>query len=303
MSDSPDKMKVAILGSGNIGTDLLVKVLRSPWLECSLFVGRNLHSPGMVKAHSMGVPISDRSIDAILDNPECCELVFDATSASDHKRHWPLLSELDIRTIDLTPSKVGKMCIPAVNLEECLDSRNVNMVSCGGQTSIPLAYAIGQTLQAKYVEVVSSIASRSAGSATRINLDEYIETTEQGLAAFSGCDRTKVILNLNPAEPCVDMQTTISVLADKPDLARVIPAVEAMVARIQQYVPGYQLLVKPRMETNRIVTMVKVQGAGDYLPRYAGNLDIINCAALAAAEAFASRRYSSPAPSRDSRHE
>ena len=289
-----EKMRVAILGSGNIGTDLLVKVLRSSYLECSLFIGRNLSSPGMAKANSLGVPISDRSIEAILQDPDCCDLVFDATSAIDHKRHWPLLQKLGKRAIDLTPSNLGMKCVPAVNLEECLDCDNVNMISCGGQTSIPLAWVIGQTQQdVEYIEVVSSIASRSAGPATRINLDEYIETTESGLRMFSGCPRTKVILNLNPAQPCVDMQTTISAKLPDPDLQKLIPAVEAMIAEIQGYVPGYHLIVAPRVESNRIVMMVKIQGLGDYLPRYAGNLDIINCAALAAGEAFARHHLAS----------
>lgn len=295
-----EKMRVAILGSGNIGTDLLVKVLRSPHLECALFIGRNLSSPGMAKASALGVPISDQSIDAIVRNPDCCELVFDATSAIDHKRHWPLLEKLGKRVIDLTPAKLGVMCIPAVNLAEALECSNVNMISCGGQTSIPLAHVVGKTQgQVDYIEVVSSIASRSAGPATRINLDEYIETTELGLRTFSGCARTKVILNLNPAQPCIDMQTTISAQVSRPDLELLVPAVQAMVATIQQYVPGYQLLVPPTLETNRIVMMVKVQGLGDYMPRYAGNLDIINCAALATAEAFARHRTSSvPSPSK-----
>jgi len=293
MSYTADKMKIAILGSGNIGTDLLVKVLRSPHLECAMFIGRNLASPGMAKANSLGVPISDRSIDAIIQNPDCCELVFDATSAIDHKRHWPILKALGKRVIDLTPSNLGMKCVPAVNLEQCVDCDNVNMISCGGQTSIPLAHAIAQTQQeVEYIEVVSSIASRSAGPATRINLDEYIETTESGLTMFSGCVRTKVILNLNPAQPCVDMQTTISAKVGNPDLTKLNSAVEAIIARVQQYVPGYHMIVAPRVETNRIVMMVKVQGLGDYLPRYAGNLDIINCAALAAAEAFARHHLS-----------
>lgn len=296
MADRPDRMKVAILGSGNIGTDLLIKLLRSPRLECALFIGRNLSSPGMAKANSLGVPISDRSIDAILANPECCELVFDATSALDHKRHWPVLQRLGKRVIDLTPSKIGEMCVPAVNLRACLDAPNVNMVSCGGQASIPLAHVIGEVhRQVQYIEVVSSIASRSAGPATRINLDEYVETTEHGLRLFSGCDRTKVILNLNPAQPCIDMQTTISALVREPDLDRLTREVAQMVDRIRAYVPGYRLLMPPILENNRIVMMVKVQGLGDYLPRYAGNLDIINCAAVAAAEAFAGHRLSGDA--------
>lgn len=290
MGHEMPRLKVAILGSGNIGTDLMIKVLRSRQMECALFIGRNLASPGMAKASGLGVKISDRSIDAIVQDPGCCDLVFDATSALDHARHWPILQRLGKRVIDMTPAKLGRMCVPAVNLDQCLTEQNVNMVSCGGQASIPLAHVIGQVHgQVDYLEVVSSIASRSAGPATRLNLDEYVETTEKGLALFSGCPRTKVILNLNPAQPCIDMQTAISARVREPDLPRLKTAVEQMVARIRTYVPGYELIVPPAWEKNRIVMVVKVQGLGDYLPRYAGNLDIINCAALAAAEAFAAR--------------
>jgi acetaldehyde dehydrogenase (acetylating) len=283
-----DKIKVAILGSGNIGTDLLIKSLRSPYLEPTLFIGRNLNSAGMVKAHGLGVPISDKSIDAIIANPDCCDLVFDATSASDAKRHWPILEKLGKTVIDMTPAKIGPMCIPAVNLEGSSASGNVNMVTCGGQASIPIAYAIGQTQKdIQYIEVVSSIASRSAGPATRINIDEYIETTESAIQGFSGCSNTKAILILNPAQPCIDMQTTIFARVPNPDIKALRTAVDAIVAKIQEYVPGYQIVTAPILENDRIVVMVKVQGLGDYLPRYAGNLDIINCAAIAAAEEFA----------------
>ena len=204
------KLKVAILGSGNIGTDLLIKVLRSSYLDCSVFIGRNLGSPGMAKAQSLGVKVSADSIDYIVKNPDCCELVFDATSAQDHIHHWSILQKLKKVVIDLTPAKIGNMCVPAVNIEECLNQQNVNMVTCGGQASIPIAYAIGQTQKdVDYIEVISSIASRSAGPATRINLDEYIHTTEQGVQSFSKAKRAKAILNLNPALPCINMQTTI----------------------------------------------------------------------------------------------
>lgn len=289
------KVKVAILGSGNIGTDLLIKILRSPYLECSLFIGRKLGSQGMAKAMSLGVQISDQSINAILQEPDCCEIVFDATSAEDHKRHWPLLNELGKTVIDLTPAKLGRMCIPAVNLDECLEFRNVNMVSCGGQVSIPLAHTIGQTHeQVEYIEVVSTIASRSAGPGTRINLDEYIGTTENGLQAFSGSKSTKAILNLNPAEPPIDMQTTVFAKVNAPNMKELTKAVDKMVKKIQTYVPGYQLIIPPTLENDRIVIMVKVQGMGDYLQKYAGNLDIINCAALITAEAFAKRWVLAP---------
>lgn len=288
MNNISKKLKVAILGSGNIGTDLLVKVLRSPFLTCSLFIGRNLSSRGMSKAIALGVPVSDLSIDAIIKNPDCCNLVFDATSALHHKHHAKILDELGKFVIDLTPARVGIMSIPAVNLQECLNYRNVNMVTCGGQASIPLAYVIGQIHEeVNYIEVVSTIASRSAGPATRVNIDEYIETTEEGIRSFSGCKNAKAILNLNPAQPCIDMQTTVFAKVEKPEMERLKKAIDTMVKRIQNYVPGYQLIVPPVLDNNRIVIMVRVKGLGDYLPSYAGNLDIINCAAIAVAEEYA----------------
>lgn len=285
------KLKVAILGSGNIGTDLLVKTLRSPYLECTIFIGRNFASPGMVKASGLGVRISDRSIDAIVHDPAVCDLVFDCTSAVDAKRHWSILEKLGKTVVDLTPAKIGMMCVPAVNLQECLRSQNVNMITCGGQASIPLAHQIGLIHpDAEYIEVVSSIASRSAGPATRLNIDEYVETTEGAVRTFAGCRKSKSILILNPATPCIDMQTTIFAKIDNPDIGKLTHAVKEMVAKVQKYVPGYQLILPPTLEGGRVVIMVRVQGRGDYLPVFAGNLDIINCAAIAAAEAFAGSR-------------
>ncbi|MDF2472492.1 MAG: acetaldehyde dehydrogenase [Anaerocolumna sp.] len=282
------KLKVAILGSGNIGTDLLVKAQRSPYLECTMFIGRKLASPGMAKANSLGVRISDQSIEAITNNPDCCDLVFDATSAVDHLRHAPILEQLGKLVIDLTPAKVGQICVPAVNLTSCLQYTNVNMVTCGGQASTPLAFAIGKTQQnIDYIEVISSIASRSAGPATRANLDEYISTTESAIRNFSGCRRAKAILNLNPAQPCINMQTTVFAKVENPDLEKLNPVLQEVISTVQKYVPGYQLIVPPTIENGRIVLMVRVLGVGDYLPSYAGNLDIINCAAIAMAEEYA----------------
>lgn len=287
------KLKVAILGSGNIGTDLLVKVLRSPYLECTLFIGRNISSAGMIKASGLGVKISALSIQAILNDPDCCDLVFDATSARDHIQHWALLENLGKFVIDMTPARIGKMCVPSVNLESIGDYKNINMVSCGGQAAIPMAYLIGQVHQEEvdYIEVVSSIAARSAGPATRANIDEYIETTEEAIKSFSGAVKTKAILNLNPAQPCIDMQTTIFAKVQEPSINKLCVLTEEMVLKIQSYVPGYQLVVPPTIENDRIVIMVKVKGLGDYLPRYAGNLDIINCAAVATAEFYARKCF------------
>ncbi|MHA8083444.1 acetaldehyde dehydrogenase (acetylating) [Aquirufa sp. A-Brett2-15D] len=281
------KLRVAILGSGNIGTDLLIKIQRSESLECVMFIGRNLSSPGMAKALSLGIKVSDESINAIVKNSELVDLVFDATSAKDAKVHWEILNKLGKIVVDMTPAKLGVFCIPAVNLDEVLEHRNVNMITCGGQASIPVAHVIGKTQKnVKYIEVVSSIASRSAGPATRLNLDEYVETTEDAIKHFSNVSRTKVILNLNPAIPCIDMQTTIFAQVDNPDMDYLQTEIDEMIKKIQEYVPGYSLLVPPVFENGRIVIMVKVQGLGDYLPKYAGNLDIINCAAIAVAERF-----------------
>ena len=282
------KKRVAIIGSGNIGTDLLIKIQRSSYLECVLFIGRNLSSPGMAKAISLGVKVSDESIQAIIKDPDCCDIVFDATSAKDAIHHWEILEKLGKIVIDMTPAKLGGLCIPAVNMDESIILKNINMITCGGQASIPIAYLIGKLHKdIEYIEVVSSIASKSAGPATRLNLDEYIETTELGVKLFSNVKNAKAILNLNPAEPCIDMQTTIFAKLDNPKIDELKIEVDKMITSIKKYVPGYQLLVEPIYENGKIVVMIKVQGLGDYLPKYAGNLDIINCAAVAVAEQFA----------------
>lgn len=282
------KSRVAIIGSGNIGTDLLVKIRRSELLDCTLFVGRSMESKGIKFAVALGVKVSDGSIEAISADPDCCDLVFDATSAADHLNNWPVLQTLGKRVIDMTPSRVGEMLVPAVNIESLGSAQNVNMVSCGGQASLPIAYAISQVQKnVTCFEVVSSIASKSAGPATRINIDEYVDTTEKALRRFTGCENTKAILILNPAEPPIHMQTTISAQVEAPDIEAVRERTREIVKSIQRYVPGYQLIVPPVYEHDRIIAMVKVTGLGDYLPSFAGNLDIINCAAIAAAEHFA----------------
>jgi len=293
------KLRVAILGSGNIGTDLLFKTQRSERLECSVFIGRNLASAGITRARKLGVPVSSEGIEYLVKNPDCCDLLFDATSAAAHFLHAPILSRLGIIALDLTPAKIGKMCIPAVNLQECLQEENLNMVTCGGQASIPVAYAIGQTQKdVDYIEVISSIASRSAGPATRINLDEYIHTTESGIQHFSGAKRCKAILNLNPANPCINMQTTILAKVANPNIEKLTPVLNDIVETIRGYVPGYELLLGPTIENDRIVVTVRVKGRGDYLPEYAGNLDIINCAAIGMAEKYAENweKVSAPQP-------
>ena len=282
------KAKVAIIGSGNIGTDLLIKVMRSPYLECTAFIGRKLYSSGMMKAQSLKIPVSAEGIRYIENNPSCCDIVFDATSSSAHIEHASILAKLNKFVIDLTPAKIGKMCVPVVNMADAVITNNVNMITCGGQASVPIVHAISLTHdEIDYIEVVSSIASRSAGPATRLNLDEYIHTTEHAISVFSGANNTKVILNLNPAQPCINMQTTVFAKVKNPNIERLNSVVKTVAARVQQYVPGYEIIVSQMMDNGRIVIMVRVKGLGDYLPEYAGNLDIINCAALAVAEKYA----------------
>ncbi len=282
------KYRIAILGSGNIGTDLLIKIQRSNNLECVAFIGRSQNSRDMLKAIEMGVTSSDKSINYIINHPSEIDLVFDATSAKDHKLHAPIFKKLGVRCIDLTPAKIGPMCVPSVNSKECLNEANINMISCGGQASIPIAKALSRIHKnIEYIEVVSSIASRSAGPATRLNLDEYIKTTEVGVKHFSGAKKTKAILVLNPAVPSIDMKTTILAKIDNPNMKAIKLEVAIMTKKIQAYVPGYELVLAPLFENNRVVVMFKVRGLGDYLPEYAGNLDIINCAAIAMAEEYA----------------
>lgn len=284
-------MRVAIIGTGNIGTDLLLKVQRSPLLRCALFAGRNLESPGMRTARDLGVPVSDRSIDAVLERADELDLVFDATSALHATRHWALLEPLGIPVIDLTPAKLGEMCIPALNLADCATQPNLCMVTCGGQAAVPLADCVARTQQhVEYVEIVSTSASRSVGPATRINIDEYLATTEAAVRRFTGVRRAKTILVVNPSRPPITMQNTVFAKAGDVDLDALGDAVDEMVRRVQRYVPGYRLVVPPLYENGRIAMTVQIWGAGDYLPAYAGNLDIITCAAVAAAEERARAR-------------
>jgi acetaldehyde dehydrogenase len=285
------KLRAAVLGSGNIGTDLAIKLRKSARLDCAALIGRSLGSAGLARAQAEGIPVSANGVDHILSNPDQFDIVFDATSAAAHHQHAPALEAAGMLVIDMTPAKRGGFCVPSVNLDQSLDTLNVNMVTCGGQASSPIAYALGLTHDdIDYVEVVSSIASRSAGPATRSNLDEYIHTTEGAIKQFSGARRSKAILNLNPAVPCIHMQTTVFALVQDPNIEAFTSKLKEIVADIQRYIPGYQVLVWPKLDNGRVVTMVRVTGSGDYLPAYAGNLDIINCAAIAVAEEYAGRR-------------
>lgn len=276
------KIKVAILGTGNIGTDLLLKSLKRDFIEVVAFVGRRLDSDGMTIAKSKSVFVSDKGISYFIDNPNCCDVVFDCTSAEDAIQHADVFRQQGIKVIDLTPAKVGDMCVPDINSEIILTDDNVNMVTCGGQASLPMLNLLSKYSKGlEYIEVVSQIASNSAGMATRINIDNYIQTTQKAITKFTGCSNNKVILNLNPAIPHVDMQTTMFVKAREIDFDGLREKILDKIEELKTYVPYYELVMPPTMNSNGVVVMsIKVKGTGDYLPEYAGNLDIINCAAI-----------------------
>jgi acetaldehyde dehydrogenase len=280
------KIKVAILGTGNIGTDLLFKALRSGFIDVVAFVGRRLDSDGINIAKSKGVLVSDQGIEYFKANPNCCDVVYDCTSALDAIQHAKVFKEQGIKVIDLTPAKVGDMCVPDVNSEIILTDDNVNMITCGGQASMPMLHLISKHCKGlEYIEIVSQIASKSAGMATRINVDNYIKTTKKAITKFTGCQNTKVILNLNPAEPCVDMQTTIFIKTKDIQFANLTEEITEKIQELKTYIQHYELVLPPTMNENGIVVLsIKVKGAGDYLPEYAGNLDIINCAAIKVTE-------------------
>ena len=285
------KLKAGIIGTGNIGTDLLIKIQRSKYLECGIFTGRNPESDGLKRATAMDVPTSSESIKAISENPECCEIVFDATSAGAHIEHSKILKKLKKFAIDMTPSRVGKMCIPLINMEECLKAENINMISCGGQDTTPIVKAIADVHpETQYVEIVAHIASKSAGMGTRDNIDEYTQTTCDGIKDFTKVPKVKAIIILNPAEPPIIMHNTIFAQIRNPKLKLLKSRIVFVVNKIRQYVPGYRLTLGPIFENGRLTVMNEVVGSGDYLPKYAGNLDIINCAAITVAEEYAKRK-------------
>ncbi len=285
-----NRIKVGIIGTGNIGTDLLIKVLKSDYLDCGIFAGHNPSSKGIRIAEELGVATTFESIHYIEEHPDCCEIVFDATSARAHLYHAPILKSLGKYVIDLTPAQVGRFCVPVLNLEEILQTDNVNMITCGGQAMVPIAAAItGVHPDTKYLEIVATIASRSAGTGTRANIDEFTQTTRNALTDFTGVKNAKAIIVLNPAEPPLTMRNTLYALIDNPDMPRIGEAVRSMEKRIRQYVPGYSVTVGPVLEDGRVITTVQVIGSGDYLPAYAGNLDIITCASVKVAEEYAKK--------------
>jgi len=286
-----NKVKVGIIGTGNIGTDILLKLQRSDVLECGIFTGRNPDSKGIKIANQMGIFTSIDSIHAIEENPKCCDIVFDATSASVHRINAPILKKLHKFAIDLTPACVGKMCIPVLNMEECMYEDNVNLITCGGQATVPIAYAISQVHpDTKYIEIVATIASKSAGAGTRNNIDEFTQATKDAILKFTNVKNAKAIIILNPAEPPITMHNTLYALIDNPNMDKLHKNIQEIENKIRQYVPGYKVILGPIYENGRVVVSLQVVGLGDYLPKYSGNLDIITCAAIEIAEHYAIKR-------------
>lgn len=277
-----DKVKVAIIGPGNIGSDLMYKIMRSQYLEMTLMTGRS-ESEGIKRAKKLGFRTSIEGVNAILADKDI-KIVFDATGAAPHLQHAPLLKEAGKIAIDLTPAAVGPYVVPCVNLAEVKAEPNLNMVTCGGQATVPIVYAVSRVAGAKYAEIVSCISSRSAGHGTRRNIDEFTQTTAKALEVIGGAKRGKAIIVLNPAEPPIIMTNTIYVQVENPDEDAIRNSIGAMVKEIQAYVPGYQLRVPPIIDGDKVTTIIQVEGAGDFLPKYTGNLDIINAAAVATAE-------------------
>ncbi|WP_175870062.1 acetaldehyde dehydrogenase (acetylating) [Burkholderia sp. BCC0397] len=310
MNSIDEKHAVAIIGSGNIGTDLMVKIFRyGKHLKMGAFVGIDPESDGLKRAERMGVSTVTTGIDGLLAHPDFGSIryAFDATSAGAHAKHEQLLRPHGVRVIDLTPAAIGPFVVPAVNIDQHLDAPNVNMVTCGGQATIPMVAAVSRVAPVEYAEIVASISSRSAGPGTRANIDEFTETTSSAIVQVGGAKAGKAIIVLNPAEPPLIMRDTVYCLVPgDADQAAIVESVEQMAASVRSYVPGYRLKqvvlfdafngrmpqepAAPRAPRLKVSVFLEVEGAGHYLPSYAGNLDIMTSAALATAERIAARQ-------------
>ncbi|AYA75611.1 acetaldehyde dehydrogenase (acetylating) [Bacillus sp. Y1] len=288
------KVKVAILGSGNIGTDLMMKLGRSEVLELTTVIGIDPDSDGLRKARELGYETIDSGINGFLERPELADIVFDATSAKAHIRHAKLLREAGKQVLDLTPAAVGPLVVPPVNIKEHVDADNINLITCGGQATIPMVHAIHSVQPVEYAEIVATISSKSAGPGTRANIDEFTETTARGIEKIGGARVGKAIIILNPAEPPIMMRDTIHVLVKggQVDEEGITRSIKEMEKQVQEYVPGYKLRQEPIFNGNHVTVFIEVEGAGDYLPKYSGNLDIMTAAAVKVAEEWAKRKIS-----------
>lgn len=280
-----EKIKVGIIGPGNIGSDLMYKVMKSKYLQMRLMTGI-VESEGIKRAAALGFKTSIKGVDAVAEDREI-RFVFDATSAKAHIHNSAVLKAAGKIAIDMTPAAVGPYVVPCVNLDKLTDEVDFNMVTCGGQATVPIAYAINRAADVEYVEIVSCISSKSAGPGTRANIDEFTETTSKALRVVGGADRSKAIIVLNPAEPPLMMTNTVYALVKNPDVKNITESVNDIIREVQGYVPGYRLRLPPVIDGNKVTVIVEVEGAGDFLPAYSGNLDIINQAAVAVAEKLA----------------
>ncbi|MDH4564387.1 acetaldehyde dehydrogenase (acetylating) [Pseudomonas taiwanensis] len=286
------KIRCALIGSGNIGTDLIYKIMRSPVLEPVWMVGIDPESEGLKRARDMGLKTTSEGVDGLLPHvlEDNIQIAFDATSAYVHAENSRKLNALGVLMIDLTPAAIGPLCVPPVNLSEHTQKQvaNVNMISCAGQATIPIVNAVSRIQSVGYAEIVASLSSKSVGPGTRANLDEFTYTTSSAIEAVGGARKGKALAIINPAEPPLIMRNTIYCLTDdEPDQERVTASILQMIGEVQKYVPGYRLVNGPLFDGNKVSVFLEVAGLGDYLPTYAGNLDIMTAAATRTAEMFA----------------
>ena len=296
------RLRCAIVGSGNIGTDLLYKLLRSDVLQVTAMVGIDPESEGLARARAEGVQTTFGGADWLIDNADAFDLVFEATSAWVHRMNAPRYRDVGLKAIDLTPAKLGPIVVPPVNLDAHLDAPNLNLITCGGQATVPVVAAVVAVAPVPYAEIVSTVSSVSAGPGTRQNIDEFTKTTSASLVEVGGADHGKAIMILNPAEPPILMRNTVfCALGDGYDRDEVAESIADMVRTVATYVPGYRIKAEPVFDEDvfrtpggdvkaRVVVLLEVEGAADYLPPYAGNLDIMTSSAVRVAEAVAAAR-------------